>query len=143
MTKKSVTARIMELETMEMPELRRAFQDVFGYETKCDRADAIRRRLAYRIQEIEFGGLDKQDEEALKRIADNDPAANGKGMPRSSKKLLPGTRLFREYKGKRYVVTVAPKSGYEFEGRPYRSLSAIATEITGTHWNGKLFFGVK
>ena len=64
----------MELETMEMPELRRAFQDVFGYETKCDRADAIRRRLAYRIQEIEFGGLDKQDEEALKRIADNDPA---------------------------------------------------------------------
>ena len=48
----------------------------------------------------------------------------------------------RDWKGNRYEVTVV-KNGYEYEGRLYRSLSAIAKEITGTHWNGKLFFGCR
>jgi ferrous iron transport protein B len=53
-----------------------------------------------------------------------------------------GTRLFREYRGVEHTVTVLA-DGYEWEGRPYRSLSAIARAITGTRWNGLVFFGVK
>ena len=53
-----------------------------------------------------------------------------------------GTRLVREWQGDRYEVTVV-KGGFEFEGRKYRSLTAITKVITGTHWNGFLFFGLQ
>lgn len=55
--------------------------------------------------------------------------------------ITDGTKLVREFKGKRYSVTVI-QNGYEYNGKKYKSLSAIANEITGTRWNGKKFFGV-
>lgn len=55
--------------------------------------------------------------------------------------ITDGTKLVREFKGKRYSVTVM-QNGYEYNGKKYKSLSAIANEITGTRWNGKKFFGV-
>ena len=53
-----------------------------------------------------------------------------------------GIKLIREFKGKKYEVTVLEK-GFEYNGEIYKSLSAIANKITGTKWNGKVFFGVK
>jgi hypothetical protein len=53
-----------------------------------------------------------------------------------------GTRLVREWNGRTYEVTVV-YGGFEYDGRRYRSLTAIATAITGTHWNGRAFFGLK
>ena len=61
------------------------------------------------------------------------PAAN---------RLITGTQLIREYQGVEYTVTVL-NDGYEWQGRPYQSLSAIARAITGTRWNGWVFFGLK
>jgi hypothetical protein len=61
---------------------------------------------------------------------------------RADGRPIAGTRLVREYKGVEYVVTVM-QDGFEFEGRPYRSLSAIARAITNTRWNGWVFFGLK
>ena len=55
--------------------------------------------------------------------------------------ITDGTQLIREFNGKSYSVLVLT-NGYEFNGKKYKSLSAIANEITGTHWNGKRFFGV-
>jgi hypothetical protein len=55
---------------------------------------------------------------------------------------LPGALLTRDYKGRRIVVRVLPK-GFEYGGEVYRSLSAIAQKVTGSHWNGWLFFGIK
>lgn len=55
--------------------------------------------------------------------------------------IADGTKLVREFKGKRYTVIVL-NDGYEFNGKKYKSLSAIANKITGTRWNGKKFFGV-
>ena len=55
---------------------------------------------------------------------------------------ITGTRLIREYQGVEYVVTVT-QSGFDWQGRPYQSLSAIARAITGTRWNGWTFFGLK
>lgn len=59
----------------------------------------------------------------------------------SALKISDGTKLVREFKGKRHSVTVI-SAGYEYNGQNYKSLSAIANEITGTRWNGKKFFGV-
>ena len=55
--------------------------------------------------------------------------------------IADGTRLIREFKGRKYSVTVI-QNGYEYNGKKYKSLTAIANEITGTRWNGKKFFGV-
>ncbi len=64
-------------------------------------------------------------------------------VDKDSKALLivDGTKLVREFRGRRYTVLVL-QDGYEFNGEKYRSLSAVANQITGTHWNGKKFFGV-
>ncbi|WP_431266831.1 DUF2924 domain-containing protein [Dankookia sp. P2] len=61
---------------------------------------------------------------------------------RADSRPLPGTRLLREYDGVQHVVTVRADD-FEYEGRPYRSLSAITRHITGTRWNGWTFFGLK
>lgn len=55
--------------------------------------------------------------------------------------ITDGTKLVREFKGRRYTVLVL-QDGYEFNGSKYKSLSAVANKITGTRWNGKKFFGV-
>jgi hypothetical protein len=61
---------------------------------------------------------------------------------RADDKPIAGTRLIREWQGVEHTVTVL-NDGYEWQGRPYRSLSAIARAITGTRWNGWIFFGLK
>jgi len=55
---------------------------------------------------------------------------------------IAGTRLIREYQGVEHCVTVRDDD-FEYQGRPFKSLSAIARDITGTRWNGLLFFGLK
>lgn len=57
--------------------------------------------------------------------------------------LMPGSALLREYQDKEHRVMVLPDGQFEYEGRPYRSLSRIAREITGTAWSGPVFFGLK
>ena len=54
---------------------------------------------------------------------------------------IPGTVLTRKYRGKQVAVKVLP-AGFEYEGQTYRSLSAVAKAVTGSHWNGHLFFGL-
>lgn len=55
--------------------------------------------------------------------------------------IIPGTKLIRDFKGKKYEVQTM-ENGYMFNNKVYKSLSAIANEITGSHWNGNKFFGV-
>ena len=106
------------------------------------------RRLAYRIQELAFGGLPAESRQELERIAEADakarPGRKKKAASSRGKGDLPvvGTCLVRRWQGRDYeIVTVL--GGYEFEGTRYGSLSAIASKITGTHWNGRIFFGLK
>jgi hypothetical protein len=105
------------------------------------------RRLAYRIQELAFGGLPEETRQELERIAEEDaqarPTRKKTAASSRGKGDLPvvGTRLVRRWRGREYeVVTVL--GGYEYEGKRYRSLSAVAKEITGAHWNGRVFFGL-
>jgi hypothetical protein len=97
--------------------------------------------LAYRIQELAFGGL---KESTLKRRCElAEDHANGKKsviQPMIRPKV--GTRYVREYGGKLHEVTVL-ESGYEYNGQRYHSLTEIAKVITGTKWSGPVFFGYK
>ena len=63
-------------------------------------------------------------------------------LPPASSQLLPGTRLVKTHAGKTHVVEVTG-SGFTYEGEQFSSLSAVAKHITGTHWNGLLFFGLR
>ena len=105
------------------------------------RKELMVRILAYRIQEQAFGGLNPKIRRRLDQIAGalgKSPNAAIANMARSK----PGTRLIRSWQGKTHTVTIE-ESGYQYQGRQYRSLSEIARHITGTQWSGPLFFGLK
>ena len=82
----------------------------------------------------------------LRQVAQAGPVARGdrrvSDNPPSQVRILPGTRFVRIWKDRRYEV-LAHENGFEYDGRMFRSLSAVAREITGTRWNGKIFFGLK
>ena len=92
-------------------------------------ASLLRRGIAYRLQERTYGKLSPQVARVL--------ASGGRAAP----EVTPGTRLVREWNGRTIDVT-ATETGMLWEGRTYRSLSAIAREVTGTAWSGPRFFGI-
>jgi hypothetical protein len=95
--------------------------------------------LAYRLQELQHGGLSAAAERHLASLL---PKPDGKPAPRPVPRLRPGTRLLRTWQGRTYTVTVAD-NGFIWDGHTYRSLSSIARKITGTAWSGPAFFGLK
>jgi len=99
-------------------------------------------RLAYRIQELAFGGLSKETLERLDALADKLESKGSRHRSSLTNRPIAGTRLIREYQGVEHSVTVRHED-FEYQGRPYKSLSAIARHITGTQWNGLIFFGIK
>jgi hypothetical protein len=97
--------------------------------------------LAYRLQEKAFGGLKPSTCKRLRHLAEEfaegrKPSENG---PRT---LKAGSRIIREWQGQLHEVSVLD-TGFEYRGQHYHSLSEIARQITGTHWSGPLFFGLK
>ena len=145
----TVLTRIAQLQTLTHEELQERWREL--YEAPPPRVwnrPFLLRRLAYRIQELAFGGLPEETRQELERIAEQDAQAkptrkNTAATPRGKGGLpVIGTRLLRRWQGRDYEVVVN-LGGYEYEGTRYGSLSAIAKQITGTHWNGRSFFGLK
>ncbi len=97
--------------------------------------------LAYRIQEKAYGGLKESTLKRLHELA-KDHASGKKSEVRAMIRPKIGTRYVREHRGKLHEVTVL-ETGYEYEGRVYRSLTEVARVITGTKWSGPVFFGYK
>ena len=138
-----VKRQIDALGNADVSALKAKFEELYGFECGVTNSKNLRNRIAYKIQEIYFGGLAEADKAMLESIADKDPAANVKTPKRKHVKFVKGTRLCRNWKDKNHEVLVRQDGGFEYEGEIYRSLTAIAEKITGTHWNGKKFFGVK
>ena len=138
-----VKRQIDALEDADVAALKAKFMELFGFACGATNARNLRHRLAYKVQELYFGGLSAEDKATLESIADKDPASNLKISGRKAVTFVKGTRLCRDWKGKTYEVHVRQDGEFEFDGEIYRSLTAIAEKITGTHWNGKKFFGVK
>ncbi|MFD1985675.1 DUF2924 domain-containing protein [Mesorhizobium newzealandense] len=138
----NVLGRLAELKTMDIVTLKSTWRDLFAAEPPPYNRKFLESRLAYRIQELAYGGLKP---ETLKRLAalaeDLEPRSGGRGI-RSDNRPIAGTRLMRDWQGVEHCATVLADS-YEYDGRPYKSLSAIARAITGTRWNGLIFFGLK
>jgi hypothetical protein len=141
----TVLARLAALKTTPTPDLKQQWRELFGKEPPPYNRRFLESRLAYRIQELAYGGLKPETIERLKAIAEDldggDPAQRRRRRPNQDRPIA-GTRLIREYQGVEHCVTVRDND-FEYQGRPYKSLSAIANAITGTRWNGLVFFGLK
>jgi hypothetical protein len=104
------------------------------------------KHLSWELQAKKYGRLSASAKKKLEKLATE--LAKNKEISVESISVSPsieikaGTKLIREYQGRKYEVTALDK-GFEYNNKNYKSLSAIANEITGTRWNGKVFFGVK
>ncbi|MEG3639320.1 DUF2924 domain-containing protein [Magnetococcus sp. PR-3] len=139
----NIMKRLAELPEMSTQKLKTLWRELFNKEPPgYDRRFMIK-RLAYRIQELAYGGHSEETKARLQQLANDDVLqARVHINQRSDGYPLPGTKLIREWKGTEHSVTVQ-EGGFEYQGRPFGSLSAVAREITGTRWNGWTFFGIK
>ncbi len=123
-------------------DLKQQWRELFGKEPPPFNRAYLQTRLAYRVQELAYGGLKPETVARLEALGEKLDGGNVVlRRIRADDRPIAGTRLMREYQGVEHVVTVL-QDGFEYEGRPYRSLSAIARAITGTRWNGWTFFGL-
>jgi hypothetical protein len=159
----SVLKEIEGLRRLTVGGLRDKYREVFGEESRSNHKDFLFRRIAWRLQANAEGGLSERARRRALEVANDadlrirapkDTGASGGargraaltsmctvGGSRDGRLPAAGTLLTRDFKGQTFVVKVLD-DGFEYEGRQYRSLSAIAGEITGTRWNGFLFFGL-
>lgn len=138
-----VLGRVAALKTTATPVLKQQWRELFGKEPPAFNRPYLISRLAYRIQELAYGGLRPETRVRLKALGEQLDGGNiVLRRIRADSRPLAGTRLLREYAGVEHAVTVLA-DGFEWEGRPYKSLSAIARAITGTRWNGWTFFGLR
>jgi len=139
----TIVARIAALKVAPTPDLRILWQDLFETEPPRQNRRFLESRLAYRIQELEYGGLRPSIVERLEALGEELDGGNAEVRKRrTDDRPIAGTRLIREYQGVEHCATVLAY-GFEYQGRPYKSLSAIARAITGTRWNGWVFFGIR
>jgi hypothetical protein len=144
----SVIRQIAGLKELSHDELKQMYRSLHGSESPATNRDFLTKRIAFRIQEVAYGGLSQSAHEKMdKALARHGYDENGMPAARAGKperlKDTPviGSKLVREWNGRRYEVTTL-RDGFEYEGRKFRSLSAIAKAITGTHWSGRAFFGL-
>ena len=116
----TLEAQIARLDGLGLQELRQVWRQRLGPPPQHISTELTRRRLAYQLQLKVYGGL----------------------KPETNLGLKPGLVLTREWNGTEHRVTVQEK-GFEYRGEPYGSLSQVARRITGSHWSGPAFFGLK
>jgi len=139
----AVLAQLAAMQRLSVNELKVKWETLFGTPAPNNARAFLELRIGYRIQELTYGGLTKETRRVLDLLADEvEGKISRKSMVADPRNPVVGTRLVREWDGAEYTVTVM-KDGYEWQGRKYRSLSAVAKAITGTNWNGFRFFGMR
>lgn len=141
-----VVATLAALPGLSTVELRAEWRRLFRASPPLLSRDLLVRALAYRTQELAYGGLTKVTQRRLRALAEMavnaDPLCSDASAPAPRPVTLsPGARLVREWGGRTHVVTVT-LDGFEHDGQRYRSLSHVASTITGAHWSGPRFFGL-
>ena len=159
--REDVVREIEPLETAPLVVVKRRYEALFGEVPRVIRRHALLRRIAWRLQVLAGGDLSERarqraaelaSDAELRLLAPRDflpvcsakPPGGGAGASRNThdRRIPPaGTVLTRQYKDRLISATVL-QEGFECEGRRYKSLSAIATQKTGTRWNGLVFFGL-
>lgn len=158
----ALLTEIEKLRRATLGQLRDKHRELFHEDTRSHHREHIFRRLAWRLQALSEGDLPERARERAREIArDADlrliapkefftvagqpvritRSGRTPGEP-DSRLPLPGVLLSREWKGRNILVEVL-EDGFRYEHRYYRSLSAVAREVTGSSWNGLVFFGVR
>ena len=139
---KPVAQELAELRALNVAELVERYVAVFGKAPRCKQPTWLFRKIAWEIQARRFGGLSKRALARLEELmAEIDIPLGGLRAPLRPKRGTLGTTVARVWKG-REITATAVERGWEHEGAVFRSLSAVAKHVTGTHWNGRLFFGL-
>jgi hypothetical protein len=139
----TVLARVVALTRMPVNDLKAEWRALFGTEAPNNSRGFLELRLAHRIQELTHGSVAREAAKLLNGLADEVHGKPGrKSMIADSRNPVVGTRLLREWDGIEHTVTVM-KDGFDWQGRKFKSLSAVARAITGTQWNGYRFFGLR
>jgi len=148
-----VRRQVEALDDMTVAELREAYAEVFGEPTRSRHKRYLQKRITWGLQAREQGGLSERARRRARELANEAdlrllaPKERRHAItrpfspPRDDRLPPPGTVLTRAWKGRTIAVTVLDR-GFDYEGEVYRSLSAIARIVTGTRWNGYLFFGL-
>lgn len=138
--KNNVLAQLATLRTMTPDDMRKLWSELYQAEPPRANKQYLSKRLAYRIQELAYGGNGQEIDMRLAAKAD-EYFGNRPKPKRTQKKAMTGSVLVRVYQGVEHQVAVLD-DGYQYMGGKYRSLSAIAREITGMNWSGNAFFGL-
>ena len=137
----ALSAEIASLSKASIRGLRERWKVLCGKEPSgCIGRSFLVRAIAYSLQEEAFGGLKPSAQRILDRVCDGHGEAARKPGPRSPTGV--GTVLIREWRGVSHRVIVLDND-VVYRGRRYKSLSEVARAITGAHWSGPLFFGLK
>jgi hypothetical protein len=152
-----IVNQIEHLRRVKVRQLRDRYKEIFGEESRSNHKEFLFRRIAWRLQALAEGDISDRARQRAREIAQDadlricGPSPNrassrgieGSQGPPSDRRLpVVGTVLIREYKNRKITVQVLD-GGFQYEERFYKSLSAIAREVTGTQWNGYLFFGLR
>ena len=156
----NVAKELAAMERMTIDQLRARYAEVFGEPTRSRHKEYLIKRIIWRLQANAEGGL---SERAMRRAAElaniadlrvtapRAPQKSPEPEPRTTtvavgmgtnRELMPGTSLTRLYKGRAVSVLVTP-DGFVHEGERYKSLTAVTKAVTGKHWNGFHFFGLR
>jgi hypothetical protein len=142
-TQDPILARLTALKSMSVNDLKAEWQAMFDAPAPNNSRTFLESRLAYRIQELTYGGPDKQTRRLLGLLADEvEGTLTCKAQIADPRNPVVGTKLIREWDGVAHTVIVL-KDGFDWGGQRYQSLSAVARAITGTRWNGYRFFGLR
>ncbi len=137
-----IPGEIGQLHVLSRQQLQTLWQKLYGRTVPGGiRREVMIPFLAYKIQERARGGLKPWTLSELRRIARGLERPAGSAEPRTQRRIKPGTRLIRQWRGETHEVAVG-ESGFEYRGTDYCSLSEIARKITGTRWSGPAFFGL-
>lgn len=133
-----------ELEALDASNLQMRWREAFGRNPPARLGvDLLRRVIAYRVQELELGGLSRQARLRLKAAGSQAGKENtSRGSGSSPFHVKAGTRFVREWQGEVHEVEAIDTGNFVYRGKTYRSLSTLAREITGTHQSGPRFFGI-
>lgn len=128
-------ARLAELPPEE---LKAEWVRRFGAPAPALSPELLRLGIGYKLQEQRYGGLSRGTRTLLRQVRARTGEGGARPLPR---KLTPGTRLVRDWRGVGHTVVVLA-DGFEYDGQHWKTLTAVAKAITGSHWNGPLFFGL-
>lgn len=145
---RSMDTEIRELREMRVPALVARYAELWGKPPRCRRHAHLWRRCAWKLMERRHGGLSRKAKDRLEELIseielpDLAKTIVEKPLRSNSGELAPGTVLARVWRGREIRVTVRGPREFEHAGEVYTSLSAVARSVTGSKWNGRLFFGL-